>query len=91
MRDRFTLFMDAAIAQQKRAEVTPPAAPADCIRQFPTLSPDTIELVGFDSHATPRIRVELPRDENISEWSRWLLKWVRRRERDELKSSMHIV
>ena len=90
MADRISLFLDAAIAHRRRLEAQAPP-PSDCIRQFPTLNPETIELVGFDSRSTPRIRVEIPRTEDVGEWSRWLLKWVRRREREDLKASMQVI
>lgn len=90
MQNRFSLFMDAAIAKQKRLELqaTPPS---DCIRQFPTLNPDTVELIGFDSRSIPQIRIEIPRTEDVGEWSRWMLKWVRRRDRDRTKAGMQLI
>lgn len=90
MADRISLFLDAAIAHRCRAETQAPP-PADCVRQFPTLNPETVELVGFDSRSVPQIRVEIPRDEDVGEWSRWLLRWTRRRERERTRAGMHLI
>lgn len=65
--------------------------PRDCVREFPTLNPETTELVGFDSAGVPQIKVEIPRDEDIGEWNVWLLRWVRRRDRSALKASMRVI
>jgi hypothetical protein len=54
-------------------------APKDCVRQFPTLSPDVVQLVPFDSRGVARLRVEVSISEDLEEWERWLLRWVRRR------------
>ena len=77
MSNRFLTYLP--IMARRSANVS--SEPADCIRQFPTLNPETTELVGFDCSGVPRIRVEIPKDEDIAEWSAWLLRWVRRRDR----------
>lgn len=77
MNTRFSTFLPI-MARRSANAVT---EPTDCVRQFPTLNPETTELVGFDARGTPRIRVEIPKDEDINEWSAWLLRWVRRRDR----------
>lgn len=82
MNPRFSVFMEVAIAKRRRLEAQ--SLPTDCIRQFPTTNPETTELVGFDMSGNVRIRVEIPKDEDIDEWTAWLLRWVRRRDRRRL-------
>lgn len=54
-------------------------APCDCVRVFPSISPEHSVLVAFDAEGRPRIRVEMESDEVSADWERWLLKYVRRR------------
>lgn len=89
MADRISLFLDAAIAHRRREREA--TRPADCVRQFPTLNPDTVELIGFDSRSMPQIRVEIPKTEDVGAWSAWLLRWVRRRDRERTKSDMRLI
>jgi len=53
-----------------------------CVRQFPTLSSDTVELVGFDCCGHPKIRLQLPRTEEIPKWEKILMRWLRKKQRD---------
>jgi hypothetical protein len=52
--------------------------PVDCVREFPTLSPDTVELVAFDWRGLPRFRTELPVIEDLESWSTLMLRRTRR-------------
>lgn len=74
--------------------VTPRIAvdePTNCIRQFPTLSADTVQLVAFDALGVARIRVEVSRGENLGEWERWLMRWLDRKYPATDKSAIGLV
>jgi hypothetical protein len=60
---------------------TPPR-PQLCVRQFPTLSPDTALLVGFDASGAPKILVQLIRaEEDVDAWERLIMKALRRKKK----------
>jgi hypothetical protein len=54
------------------------APPRDCVREYPTLSPDTVELVAFDWKGIPRYRLSVPVIENVEGWHEFLLKRCRK-------------
>lgn len=49
------------------------------VRMFPTLSPDTTELVAFDDRGRAVFKLELPKDEDIEEWALLLRSKARER------------
>jgi hypothetical protein len=51
--------------------------PRDCVRKFPTLNPDTAELVAFDADGVPQVKMELPAEDADHWWPRLLLRYVR--------------
>ncbi len=55
-----------------------PNGPADCVRQFPTLNPLTVELVAFDWEGCPRFRSEVPTNEDLESWEILLLRRCRK-------------
>lgn len=71
-------LMKTGRARQNRAE-QPASPPTDCVVALPSISADTVELIGFDARGNARIRVEIPATEDVELWETWLLRWVRRR------------
>lgn len=61
-----------------------------CVRLFPTLSPDTVQVVAFDSRGIARLRIEMARGEDLEAWERWLLRWLRRKYPDA-RADMKVV
>lgn len=53
--------------------------PTDCVRQFPVIGSDAVQLVGFDADGTARIKIELPADEPLDQWAKGMARWVRRK------------
>ena len=48
-------------------------------RVFPTLSADTVRMVGFDEKAKPCISLEIEATEDLESWGMWMIRWLRRR------------
>lgn len=55
-----------------------PPPPRDCIREYPTLAPETVELVAFDWQGIPRYRLSVPVSEDVEGWHTFLLKRCRK-------------
>jgi hypothetical protein len=53
--------------------------PRMCVRQFPTLSPESVSLVGFDGTGTPRIWIGIPVNEPLEQWEQDITDWLYRR------------
>lgn len=85
------LLAAAAAARERREADHPDQPPRDCVRQYPTLSDNTTELVGFNAAGHAEIRVELPKDEDIEAWAAGLLRCVRRRDRARVRATMQII
>lgn len=57
--------------------------PVDCVRQFPTLSPDLVQLIAFDWTGTARVKVELAAVEDLVDMEDRMLRWMRDRYGDQ--------
>lgn len=53
--------------------------PCDCVREFPVIGEQAVELVGFDLEGVPRIAIRFGLDVPVEGWERWILRWVRLR------------
>lgn len=47
--------------------------PRDCVQEYPTLNPGSIQLVAFDWEGRARYRHELPLDDDIESWAKLML------------------
>jgi hypothetical protein len=65
-------------SDQKPPPTSAATPPKDCVREFPTLNPETVELVAFDWEGQPRYRSEVPREEDLTSWHTLLLRRCRR-------------
>ncbi len=54
-----------------------PETPRDCVRQFPTLSPESVELVAFDWQGIARFKVEMPKIADVASYHVQLLRETR--------------
>lgn len=52
--------------------------PVDCVLRSPTLAPDVVEMVGYDLRGKPRILVQVDANEDVEEFQRAILRWMRR-------------
>lgn len=51
--------------------------PRDCVRQFPTCSPESVELVAFDWQGIVRFKAEIPRIADVASYHVQLLRDTR--------------
>lgn len=72
-------IVDLMKAGRDRQSATPIAPPRDCVVALPSMTAETVELVGFDAAGNARLRVEIPATEDVEQWQTWMLRWVRRR------------
>lgn len=67
------------VAAKEAPAPVDPAAPRDCVRQFPCVGDMAVELVGFDSEGVARISIKFGRDVPLAGWEEWITRWVRKR------------
>lgn len=78
---RLTPAMTQAVPTFRREpirEAMSDDAPRDCVREFPTLSADVVELVSFDWEGHPRFKLAAPAGEDLDSWETLLLRRTRR-------------
>lgn len=55
-----------------------PATPRDCVREYPSSAPDSVELKAFDWSGQVRHTMNVPIADNVQAWARLMLTQCRK-------------